>query len=322
MGVRSTLSRPWPRCRLSLAALMLSSLAGTPIARAADAPLFPAGGTSIAACDAGPATLLAPQSPTLGTQASGLTPQQPVWLDARRLRWPGLALAAGEVVRWHHSASGGLSVSDGRVSGSDRSVALRIVDVAAEPLSAALATQSAYLGAGVEFALEEGVDPAALQRGQALIVVEDAQGRVRRWSVAQTARALDAIYASAEDEPALGVTVTTQGAAFKLWAPTADRVELCAYDGPDSAARARLPLTRDDRTGIWAVDTARRSGGGGAGGAGVRSGSYYRYLVELFVPGVGRVRNLVTDPYSVSLSADSSRSYVADLSEPRLQPRG
>ncbi|WP_431266016.1 alpha-1,6-glucosidase domain-containing protein [Roseateles chitinivorans] len=150
-----------------------------------------------------------------------------------------------------------------------------------------------------------------------MIAVEDAQGRVRRWSPAQTARALDALFVAAESEAALGVTVAPKGAAFKLWAPTADRVELCVYDGPDSAARARLPLARDDRAGIWAVDTARLSGA-----SGVRSGAYYRYLVEVFVPGVGRVRNLVTDPYSVSLSADSARSYVADLSEPRLQPRG
>ncbi|ANH66755.1 alpha-1,6-glucosidase domain-containing protein [Mitsuaria sp. 7] len=302
MGVRSTLSRAWPR----LAALTLSGMAGMPLAMA-----MAAADPSLAACDVGPVTMLRPQAPTLPTQTGTSATPQPVWLDARRLRWPGLTLAAGEVVRWHHSATGGLSLSDGHVSGSDRSVALRTVDAAREPLDAALAAQSAYLGAGAEFALEEGVDPAAWQRGQALITVEDAQGRVMRWSAAQTARALDAIYAAAEDEPALGVTVTAKGAAFKLWAPTADRVELCAYPGPDSAASARLPLNRDERTGIWSVDAPS-----------VRSGSYYRYLVELFVPGVGRVRNLVTDPYSVSLSADSARSYVADLSEPRLQPRG
>lgn len=302
MGVRSTLSRAWPL----LAVSMLSGLAGMPVAMAA-------GDASLAACDAGPATVLTPQSPTLAMQTPTATPAtpQPVWLDARRLRWPGLTLVAGEVVRWHHSTSGGLALVDGRVSGSDLSLTLRTVDATREPLSAETAAQAAYLGAGAEFALEADVDPAAMQQGQALIAVEDAQGRMLRWSAAQTARALDAIFATAEAETALGVTMTAKGAAFKLWAPTADRVELCAYPGPDSAASVRLPLTRDERTGLWSGDAPS-----------VRSGSYYRYLVELFVPGVGRVRNLVTDPYSVSLSADSARSYVADLSEPRLQPRG
>jgi hypothetical protein len=51
-------------------------------------------------------------------------------------------------------------------------------------------------------------------------------------------------------------------------------------------------------------------------------GRYYRYLVDVFVPGVGIVRNRVTDPYSLSLSADSQRSYVADLDDPALAPPG
>ena len=312
MGVRSTLSRPWP----PLAALLLCAVAGVPMAVAAgDAPL--------GACQSGPETVLTPQLAGWVVGADAGAAPQPVWLDARRLRWPGLVLAAGEVVHLHRSAQGRLNLIGGRVTGSDESVPLSVVDVAREPLDADTAAQAAYLGSGVDLALDSGVDPRELQRGQVVITVEDAQGRVRRSSSAQTARALDAVYAAAEDERSLGVTVTPRGAAFRLWAPTADRVELCVYDSADSPARARLPLVRDDRTGIWLVDTTRRSGTPGATPvAPVRSGAYYRYLVELFVPGVGRVRNLVTDPYSVSLSADSARSYVADLSEPRLQPRG
>jgi pullulanase-type alpha-1,6-glucosidase len=40
------------------------------------------------------------------------------------------------------------------------------------------------------------------------------------------------------------------------------------------------------------------------------------------VRGVGVVRNLVTDPYSVSLDADSQHSYLADLDDDALAPRG
>ncbi len=54
----------------------------------------------------------------------------------------------------------------------------------------------------------------------------------------------------------------------------------------------------------------------------LRAGQYYQYLVDVYVPGNGWVRNRVTDPYSVSLSADSRRSYVADLSDPALAPTG
>jgi pullulanase-type alpha-1,6-glucosidase len=37
--------------------------------------------------------------------------------------------------------------------------------------------------------------------------------------------------------------------------------------------------------------------------------------------GTGLVRNFVTDPYSVSLTTDSKRSYIADLDSPALKPR-
>ncbi|MDH0865982.1 alpha-1,6-glucosidase domain-containing protein [Mitsuaria sp. GD03876] len=324
MGPRSTSSRPWPL----MAALILGGLVAQPAAAgpagasslsSASSPSSSSGPSgssgssgdadaSLAACVAELATMLAAQSATLTvTQPS----PQPVWLDARRLRWPGVTLAAGEVVRLHHAATGALSLSQGRLAGADRSVTLV---PSTQPLTGELAAKTAYLGAGAELALPDAGAPgevAALHRGQTLLTVEDAQGRVLRWSAAQAALALDELYAAAENEPALGVALTPKGAAFKLWAPTADRVELCAYDGPDSAARARLPLTRDDATGIWAAQAT-----------GVPAGAYYRYLVEVFVPGLGRVRNLVTDPYSVSLSADSARSYVADLGESRLKPPG
>ncbi len=52
------------------------------------------------------------------------------------------------------------------------------------------------------------------------------------------------------------------------------------------------------------------------------SGQYYLYLVDVFVPGVGMVRNRVTDPYSISLTTDSRRSYIARLNSPALQPKG
>ncbi len=38
--------------------------------------------------------------------------------------------------------------------------------------------------------------------------------------------------------------------------------------------------------------------------------------------GTGRVRNRVTDPYSVSLGVDSRRSFIADLDDPALKPPG
>jgi pullulanase len=56
------------------------------------------------------------------------------------------------------------------------------------------------------------------------------------------------------------------------------------------------------------------------------TGKYYKYAVDVPVNGAagsgGIVRNLVTDPYSISLTTDSKRSYIARLDAPRLKPAG
>src|SRR5699024_3633231 len=54
----------------------------------------------------------------------------------------------------------------------------------------------------------------------------------------------------------------------------------------------------------------------------VLSGGYYIYLVEIHVPGIGMVRNRVTDPYSVGLAADSTRSFITSLDAAATKPAG
>ncbi len=48
---------------------------------------------------------------------------------------------------------------------------------------------------------------------------------------------------------------------------------------------------------------------------------FYLYEVEVYVPSTGKVeKNLVTDPYSLSLSMNSLRSQIVDMTDPGLQP--
>jgi pullulanase/glycogen debranching enzyme len=56
--------------------------------------------------------------------------------------------------------------------------------------------------------------------------------------------------------------------------------------------------------------------------AGVGHGRPYRYVVDVVVPGAGVVRNRVTDPYSLGLTANSARSVVLDLGHPSTKPAG
>ncbi|MCY7312619.1 MAG: DUF3372 domain-containing protein, partial [Pseudoxanthomonas sp.] len=183
----------------------------------------------------------------------------------------------------------------------------------AAPLPAALAERFKFVADGVVLALADA-DARHLPdllRQQLMLVQEDGQGRVIDATLIQAAGALDDLYAAAGHETGLGVQVNRTASTFKLWAPTAARVALCVQDQTGDAARPMGSLQRSDATGTWSTELQ-----------GDLAGNYYNYLVDVVVPGVGVVRNRVTDPYSISLDANSRRSYVADLGAATLKPAG
>ncbi|MFC7639925.1 hypothetical protein ACFQX6_01845 [Streptosporangium lutulentum] len=99
---------------------------------------------------------------------------------------------------------------------------------------------------------------------------------------------------------------------LSVWAPTARKVELALYSGSSGAGRTVHEMRRDDATGVWSV----------RGQPGWK-GRYYTFLVTVYAPAAGKiVTNEVTDPYSLSLAADSVRSQLVDLSDRSLQPGG
>jgi len=256
----------------------------------------------LAGCDAaGTATVIQPAPST------SLQEARAIWLDASRLRWPGVG-AAGHF-RLVHSATGGLVAEPGAVvTGADGALALAIDS---DPLPGAVADRFRNVGPGVTLRATADRDTLReLHRGQLMVVQEDAEGRVILATRTQSPGALDDLYAAAE-QAVLGVTVSQTGTSFALWAPTARNVALCLYDTGAGPARSLAPMARDPETGAWSVRFD-----------GDLSGGYYTFLVDVHVDGTGLVRNRVTDPYSVSLTADSKRSYVADLGSDALRPQG
>lgn len=116
---------------------------------------------------------------------------------------------------------------------------------------------------------------------------------------------LDKKYGDAADSLALGAS----SKGFVLWAPTAKNVSVCVYEGPSSTSTALHAMQRDERTGAWRSDVP------------VREGTYYLYLVDV-VAGTALVRQRVTDPYSVALAANGTRSLYVDLDSPATKPEG
>src|SRR5690606_2383152 len=115
-----------------------------------------------------------------------------------------------------------------------------------------------------------------LLTGQLLLVREDDGGRVLDATSLQSPGALDDLYAEAARLDDLGAQVRGDATAFALWAPTARGVWLCGYRDGRTRARALHPMLRDARTGAWSLRLPQDL-----------AGSYYTYLVDVFVPGTG-----------------------------------
>jgi pullulanase len=229
------------------------------------------------------------------------------WLDARRLRWPGKS-AEGRY-RLYTSADAGMRINNGQpVERADRVLDL---EVARGALPKETTKRYRYLGAGVELQLagDGQAELDELLRGQLVLAEVDAQDRLVDATHVQVAAALDARYAEAAERQALGVAVSADAARFALWAPSARQVTLCLHDKPDAASLQ--PLQRNAASGIWSTRLQ-----------GDHANDYYTYLVDVFVRGVGIVRNRVTDPYSLSLDADSRRSWIGSLDAAEVKPAG
>ena len=243
------------------------------------------------------------------TRSVSTTDAKAYWLTKALIQWP--QVDAGGTFKLYHSATAQITaVKDGKVAGADGALTL---DRFTASVPTAAATRFKFIGNGVVLTVRDAdlAQLADLHKQQLLLVQEDASGNVQNATSAQTPGALDELYAAAAGVNDLGVKIANGQTTFKLWAPTAQKVTVFTYDTGTGDAKTVDTLAFDAASGVWSVAKA-----------GDLSGKYYRFAVEVFVRGVGIVRNLVTDPYSVSLTTDSKRSYVADLGAASLKPAG
>jgi pullulanase len=150
--------------------------------------------------------------------------------------------------------------------------------------------------------------PDAL-KGQVAVSAKDASGDLLDATSLQIPGVLDDLYTYLGP---LGATFSGGAPTLRLWAPTAQSVKLHLYDSSTSTTETILTMTGSPSTGVWAIT-----------GDASWYGKYYKYEVQVFTRSTGRVeKNLVTDPYSVSLSRNSARTQIVDLSRGALKPAG
>jgi pullulanase-type alpha-1,6-glucosidase len=266
-----------------------------------------------------------------GGGIADLTTSHAVWMDRATIAWkagtgsslePVGAGTDGRVYDLVYAPEGGMSIVDGELTGAYQSVRLT---ARRNGLTEDQRAKYPHLWQHPAFRLSDLSKIKDALRGQVAVTERDAEGKLLSATGVQTAGALDDVYAQAAGMPSvrsgaaagrsdgakLGPTFSAGRPTLAVWAPTARAVELELFDTPSATARV-VPMTRDDATGVWS-----------ATGAKDWTGKYYRYRVTAWQPAAGKtVTASVTDPYSLALSADSTHSQIADLTDPALAPAG
>ncbi len=243
-----------------------------------------------------------------GPAIGNLFVSKAVWVTADTLAWD-ISRIPGAEYRLHFSPDASLSLTDVGVEGGD--FVTLTVDREGLP-GTALATSPQLLDyVALKIAPEDLARVPEILTGQVAISVTFNNGtQLGDATGVQTWGAIDDLYAY--DGP-LGVTFTDGVPQIAVWAPTAQNVRLHLF--ADSAADTEaeiLDMTHDAEAGVWSVS-----------GDAAWYGQYYLYEVTVFSPASRTVvTHLVTDPYSVSLSANSTRSQIIDLNDPALFPEG
>ncbi len=230
--------------------------------------------------------------------------QQAHWVSENTIAWEAATDTSATYELWY-SPDGTLELlDDGTVTGGS-----------SIPLSLGAAYPSGidgwlHLGGLPTLVIDAGdlaLVPDIL-RGQ-FAVVATSSGGVRFGATGlQIPGVLDDMYAYDGD---LGVSWDGDVPTVRVWAPTAQNVDLHLFVDSDPATPAtEIAMTRNSATGTWS-----------ATGEATWDGYYYVFEVDVFAPATQQNEtNLVTDPYSLSLATNSARTQIVDLGEAALQP--
>lgn len=228
------------------------------------------------------------------------------WVDADTFAW-NIAVNPGDTVRLHYSADAELQLGADGIGG-DGAITL---EYTGDQLGGEAQHKFPHLSDFTALQLPADSPPLEeLVTRQLALAVYGEDGKVRDATGVQLAGALDDRFYY---DGKLGAQAGDNGVHFDLWAPTARSVKLHLFsDAAAESADRVVPMTRDATTGVWSADVGSDW-----------DRKFYLYEVEVYSYFSRQVEtNLVTDPYSLSLSINSGKSQIVNLDDRDLKPRG
>jgi pullulanase len=243
---------------------------------------------------------------TAGAPHGSLSKAQAYWVARDTIVWPGVGSRTNKYFL-HYDPAAGLVLAIQGITGGQQ-IPLTFAPTGAGP---AILAKFPQLAGDATLKL----DPAdvakvpEILKGQVALTAWDANGKLLDATTPQIPGVLDDLYTY---HGPLGVTYTGVAPTLRLWAPTARSARLHLFDDSHALISQTVSMTADPASGVWT-----------AAGTADWTGKYYLYEVEVYVPRTGKFEhNLVTDPYSISLSMNSTRSQIVNLDDPSLKPPG
>lgn len=245
----------------------------------------------------------------------GFHQEQGYWLDRQRLAIQPQFLQSGWSYFLDASLTGGLQLSNSGITGGS---SLQLIPGGS--LTPQELTRYPQLAHYAVLQIPAGVPPSTIQnflRGQVAVSAVDSTGTLRYATGIQIAGVLDDLYYY---PGRLGVVFDQDAGHFaddgvpihiQLWAPTAQAVTLELFEHVgDTVPSASVPMRESN--GVWA-----------AGVDASWQGKYYLYAVTVYVPEDRKVdTNTTTDPYSVDISVNGTKSRITNLDSEATKPDG
>lgn len=237
-----------------------------------------------------------------------ISQQGAYWVTQNTIAWQPRTAGATSY-KLHYASNGGMQLAKNTITGSSS----LDLSLNTDGLSSAITSKFPHLASlsALTFNNDDLSQVAEILKGQIAVAAYDQNGNLIDTTGLQIPGVLDDLYASPAADESLGVNFNNGAPTVSVWAPTAKSVTLHLFDDSNLATKSMTqPMTVESATGIWSLsgDTSWQN-------------KFYLYEVEVYVHSTGQVeRNLVTDPYAISLSMNSQRSQIVDLNDTTLKP--
>ncbi len=242
---------------------------------------------------------------TVGAPVGDIRRQRAYWLEEDLIAWGGAG--AGDTVQLHYDYNAGLGLDPTGVTGG--SAITLTYDPAGVPAN--VAAKFPHLAGLRTWRISSADLPLVptILKGQFAVSALNASSVPVDATGLQIPGVLDDLFTYTGD---LGLTFNSPP-TIRVWAPTAQDVNLLLFaDANPLTPPTSYDMTYDPATGVWSIV-----------GLEAWNWQYYLFEVTVYAPTTRQIEvNRVTDPYSINLSMNATRSQIVNLDDPATKPAG